>query len=60
VFENNVLRNILGPKREEITGDWRKLCNDWLRDYSGYRIQEKEIGQTCDMYGGREISTWFW
>jgi len=24
VFENSVLRKILGPKSEEVTGDWRK------------------------------------
>jgi len=27
VFDNKVLRKILGLKREDITGDWRKLCN---------------------------------
>jgi hypothetical protein len=25
VFENRVLRRIFGPKREEVTGEWRKL-----------------------------------
>jgi hypothetical protein len=25
VFENRVLRRIFGPKREEITGEWRRL-----------------------------------
>jgi hypothetical protein len=25
VFENRVLRRIFGPKREKVTGDWRKL-----------------------------------
>jgi hypothetical protein len=25
VFENRMLRRILGPKRDEVTGDWRKL-----------------------------------
>jgi len=28
VFENRVLRRIFGPKRDEVTGDWRKLHND--------------------------------
>jgi hypothetical protein len=32
VFENRVLREIVGPKREEITGEWRKLHNDELYD----------------------------
>jgi hypothetical protein len=27
VFENRVLRRIFGPRREEVTGDWRKLHN---------------------------------
>jgi hypothetical protein len=26
-FENRVLRRILGPKRDEVTGGWRKLHN---------------------------------
>jgi hypothetical protein len=30
VFENRVLRRILGPKREEVTGVWRKLHNEEL------------------------------
>jgi hypothetical protein len=25
VFENKVLRKIFGPKRDEVTGGWRKL-----------------------------------
>jgi hypothetical protein len=32
VFENRVLRRIFGPKREEVTGDWRKLHNEELSD----------------------------
>jgi len=27
VFENMVLRRIFGPKREEVTGEWRRLHN---------------------------------
>jgi hypothetical protein len=30
VFENRVLRRIFGPKREEVTGEWRKLHNEEL------------------------------
>jgi hypothetical protein len=30
-FENRVLRRIFGPKRNEVTGDWRKLHNEELR-----------------------------
>jgi len=32
VFENRVLRRIFGPKRAEVTGEWRKLHNEELRD----------------------------
>jgi hypothetical protein len=32
VFENRVLRRIFGPKRDEVTGEWRKLHNKELRD----------------------------
>ena len=28
VFENRVLRGIFGPKRDEVTGEWRKLHNE--------------------------------
>jgi hypothetical protein len=30
VFENRVLRRIFGPKRDEMTGGWRKLHNEEL------------------------------
>jgi hypothetical protein len=30
VFENRVLTRIFGPKRDEITGEWRKLHNEEL------------------------------
>jgi hypothetical protein len=32
VFENRVLRRILGPKTNEVTGEWRKLLNEELND----------------------------
>jgi hypothetical protein len=32
VFENRVLRRIFGPKRDEMTGEWRKLHDEELRD----------------------------
>jgi len=32
VFENRVLRGILGPKGDEVTGEWRKLHNEELND----------------------------
>jgi hypothetical protein len=32
VFENRVLRRIFGPKRDEVTGVWRKLYNKELHN----------------------------
>ena len=32
VFENRVLRRIFGPKRDEVTGEWRMLNNEELND----------------------------
>jgi hypothetical protein len=33
VFENRVLRRMFGPKRDEVTGEWRKLHNEELHDF---------------------------
>jgi hypothetical protein len=39
VFENRVLRRIFGHKRDEVTGDWRKLHNEELHNlYSSPNI----------------------
>jgi hypothetical protein len=32
VFENRVLRRIFGPKRDEVTGEWRKLHSEKLHN----------------------------
>jgi hypothetical protein len=32
VFENRALRRIFGAKRDEVTGEWRKLHNEELND----------------------------
>jgi hypothetical protein len=39
VFENRVLRRIFGPKRDEVTGEWRKLHSEELHNlYSSKNI----------------------
>ena len=39
VFENMVLRRIFGPRRDEVTGEWRRLHNEELNDlYSSPKI----------------------
>jgi hypothetical protein len=40
VFENRVLRRIFGPKRDEDTGEWRRIHNEELNDlYSSPNIK---------------------
>ena len=39
MFENKVLRRIFGPRRDEVTGDWRRMHNEELNDlYSSPNI----------------------
>jgi hypothetical protein len=57
VFENRVLRRVFGPKRDEVTREWRKLHNEELNDlYSllltaGGKIETNEMGRACGAYG---------
>jgi len=40
VFENTVLRRIFGSRRDEVTGEWRRLHNEELNDlYSSPNIE---------------------
>jgi hypothetical protein len=60
VFKNRVLRRIFGPKRKEITVEWRRLHNEEL--YTLYPSPDiirviksrKQIGRTCSTFGGEE------
>jgi hypothetical protein len=55
VFENRVLRRIFGPKRDEMTRDWRKFHNEELRDlYSSPSIIRiiKSRRMRCSTNGG--------
>jgi len=55
VFENRVLRRVFGPKRDEVTGEWRKLHNEELTEYcAGGKIEKNEMGGACGAYGGGE------
>jgi hypothetical protein len=38
VFENRVLRRVFGPRRDEVTGEWRKLHNEELNELFPYPI----------------------
>jgi hypothetical protein len=59
VSENRVLRKVFGPKKDEVTGEWRKLHNEELSDlYSLPNImwvvksEKNEMGGACGAYGG--------
>jgi hypothetical protein len=62
VFEIRVLRRISGQKRDEVTGEWRKLHNEELRDlYSSPSIiriiklrRMREAGHVARMGGEEE------
>jgi len=56
VSENLVLRRIFGSKRDEVTGEWRKLHNEELNYtyFSDDKIEKNEIGGACSGYGGEE------
>ena len=66
VFENRVLRRIFGPKRDGVTGEWRKLHNEELNDlYSSPNIVRvikwrimRWVGHVARMEG--EVCTRFW
>jgi hypothetical protein len=50
--ENGVLRRIFGRKRDEVTGEWKKLHNEELHDlYSSQNIKDNEVGGTCGTHG---------
>jgi hypothetical protein len=63
VFENRVLRRIFGPKRDEVTGEWRKLHNEELHDlYSSLTIvrviksrRMRWVGHVARMGVGRGV-----
>ena len=53
VFENTVLRRIFGPRRDEVTGEWRRLRNEELNDlYSSPNIV-RVINSRRMRWGGR-------
>jgi len=67
VFENKVLRKMFGPKRDEVTGEWRKLHNEELNDLfcspKIIRVINREEGDGRGMqhvWGRGEVLTKFW
>jgi hypothetical protein len=59
VFENRVLRRVFGPKRDEVTAEWRKLHNEELHNlYSSpdiiRQVKANEVGGACGTHGRGE------
>jgi hypothetical protein len=63
VFENRVLRRIFGPKRDEVTGEWRKLHSGELHNlYSSPDIirqiksrRMRWVGHVARIGGGKNV-----
>jgi len=57
VFENMVLRSMFGPKKDEVTREWRRLHREELNDlYFSPNIvrvinEKNEMGWACGAYG---------
>jgi hypothetical protein len=52
VFENIVLRRVFGPKRDEVTGEWRKLHNEELNDLYSLPNIVRVVKLRCMRWGG--------
>jgi hypothetical protein len=56
VFENMVLRKIFGPKRDEVTGEWRRctvrsfMVLHITKYYMGDKVKKNEMDGACDVY----------
>jgi hypothetical protein len=57
MFENSIRRGIFGPKKDEVTGDWRKLHSKLHNLYSLPNIigmiksRKMDMGRTCSTDG---------
>jgi len=66
VFENRGLRRMFGPKRDNLTGEWRQLHNEEINDLycspNIVRVIKSRIrwAQHVARMGRREAYTGFW
>jgi len=60
ISEKRVLRRMFGPKRDEVTGEWRKIHEELNDLYCSTNINQdiksrkNEMGMALGMYGGEE------
>jgi len=66
VFENRVLRRILGPNKDKVTGEWRKLDNEELNDLycstNIFQVIKSRMGWAghAECMGRVEVHRGFW
>ena len=63
MFENRALRRIFGPKRDDVTGEWRKLHNDLYSSPNTVRViksRRMRWAEHVASKGREEVYTWFW
>ena len=67
VFENRVLRRVFGPKRDEVTGEWKKLHNEELSDLYSLpdivrvvKSRRMRWAGHVAVWGRGEVCTGFW
>ena len=53
-----MLRRVFRPKRDEVTGEWRKLHNDELRTFTSYSIFAGGKIEKNEMGGGMWRAWW--
>ena len=58
-----MLMRIFGPRRDEVTGEWRKMHNEKIHDLfssasivQSDKIEKNEMKATCREYGGKQCS----
>jgi hypothetical protein len=61
VFENRILSRIFGPKRDQVTGEWKELHNEEFHNlYSSSdiirQVKANEVGGACGTHGRVEKS----
>jgi hypothetical protein len=55
VFENRVLRRIFGPKRDELTGEWRRLHKEELCDMHSSQNITQVVKSTRMKWAGHVV-----
>jgi hypothetical protein len=57
-FENRVLKRIIGPRKHEVTGSWRKLHNLYSLSSMNDHAKEDEMGGECSTKRQEEECIW--